>query len=171
MNTLERLATILELLNKTGKAVGKTFLQKGIYILQEGLKVNLGYKYRLYLYGPFSQELANDIDYLHDVGLISIDYNPQGYGYQIKITGAGKNFLSNLRNLESDEDVKKVVKVLSLIGEKNVREMELFGTVLYFAKLTDDDSEIKRLMRTVKPHFHDNEIEKALEKLREEGIA
>lgn len=168
MSDLERFVTILSLLENSQRNVGKTFIQKGIYILQEGLKENLDYQYRLHFYGPFSQELANDIDTLHDMGLINVEYDVNRNGYQIGITDKGREFLRKFGNYGAD--VEKIKKVLSLIGKEQVRGMELIGTVLYFAKLTRDDSEIKRLVNMVKPHFSDTEIEEALKRLREEGI-
>lgn len=168
MKDLERFVTILSLLENAQRNVGKTFIQKGIYILQEGLKEDLDYKYKLHFYGPFSQELANDIDALHDMGLINVDYDVNRNGYQIEITDRGRDFLRKFGN--HGVKVEKIKKVLLLIGKEQVRGMELIGTVLYFAKLTCDDSEIKKLVNMVKPHFSDNEIEEALKRLKEEGI-
>ena len=168
MNDLKKFIAILRLLECVQKKVGKTFIQKGIYILQEGLEENIGYRYKLHFYGPFSQELASDIDALHDMGLIDVKYDINSNGYQIEITDRGKKFLEKFGN--NEVKAEKIKKVLSLIGKEQVKGMELIGTVLYFAKLTDDESEIKKLVNMVKPHFSNDEIEKALKRLKEEGV-
>ncbi len=168
LNTLDRFVTILRLLDKVPKEVGKTFIQKGLYILQEGLGKNLGYPYKLYFYGPFSQDLANDIDALHEMGLIDVRYDAEKGWYSIKITERGRRFLEKFRNYGASD--REVNRVLSLIEGRDARKMELLGTVLYFAKLTSDPGEIKRLVNTVKPHFDDGEIEEALKLLRKEGL-
>ncbi len=167
MKALRRYVYILEILEKIRASVGKTFLQKAIYILQEGLGVNLDYNYKLYFYGPYSQELTNDIEALNDMGLVDIKFDPEKYGYDISITQRGKKFLKKLKeeyNIEPEEN--KIEKVLSLIKGQNAKAMELLGTVLYFAKLTDDERELKKLVNLVKPHFSDSEIKLALKSLR-----
>ncbi len=169
MDDFKKIVAILQLLKKVNREVGKTFIQKSIYLLQEGLKENLDYDYKLHFYGPFSQELADDIDTLEDLGLIDVNYDPKGHGYHIRITEEGKSFLSRFQaqyGIEND----KLEKVLNLISGEFVREMELLGTVLYFAKLTGDENEIKKLVNMVKPHFPEREISKALQRLRNEEI-
>ena len=170
MITLKRYAYILELLENVNTTVGKTFLQKAVYILQEGLKEQLDYSYKLHFYGPFSQELANDIDALNDMDLIDVEFEPDGIGYQIKITNKGEQFLEELKRRKIEVSEEKIARVLSLIENRNVRGMELLGTVLYFARLTSDEDELKKLVNMVKPHFSNAEIEKAYIKIKEEGI-
>ena len=168
MNFLDRYITILKLLDKVQKEVGKTFIQKSIYILQEGLRKSLGYSYKLYLYGPFSQDLANDIDSLHEIGLIDVRYDIEKGWYSIKITEKGKMFLEEFKDFGASD--REIDKVLSLIECRDAKKMELLGTVLYFAKLTSDPKEIRRLMNTVKPHFNDKEIDEALKLLQNEEL-
>jgi len=170
MDDLKRMIVILQLLKKVNREVGKTFIQKSIYLLQEGLGENLDYNYKLHFYGPFSQELADDIDTLEDLGLIDVNYNPGGYGYQIRITEEGLSFLNRFQTQYGVEE-KKLEKVLNLISGEFVRGMELLGTVLYFARLTDDENELKELVNMLKPHFSDSEIREALQRLKNEGIA
>lgn len=171
MITLKRYAYILELLKKMDVKVGKTFLQKAIYIIQEGLKEQLNYHYKLHFYGPFSQELANDIEALNDMGLIDVEFDPDGYGYNIRITDKGKQFLEKLRDQKIEVEKEKINKVLPLIEDENIKRMELLGTVLYFSRLTNDEEEIKKLINMVKPHFPNQEISEALKKLKDERIA
>jgi len=169
MKTIHQYSAILSLLEKVEKLVGKTFIQKGIFILQEGLKEKLEYDYRLHYYGPYSQELSNDINFLQDIELINIDYDPTGYGYHIGITESGRDFLKeHSKDIKIDDD--KLNKIIELIGKDYSKEMELLGTTLYFAKLSTDVEDIKRLVNMVKPHFEGNQIGGAIEKLREKGL-
>jgi len=170
MDDLKRLVVILQILKKINREVGKTFIQKSIYLLQEGLKENLNYDYKLHFYGPFSQVLADDIDTLEILDLIDVKYNPGGYGYQIRITKEGISFLDKFQTQYGVED-EKLQKVLSLINGEFGRGMELLGTVLYFARLTDYKDELKKLVNMVKPHFSDKEIMETLQRLKDEGIA
>jgi len=169
MSDLKRMVAILQLLKKVNRSVGKTFIQKAIYFLQEGLHEDMDYNYKLHFYGPYSQKLANDINILEDLGLISVDFDPDKYGYSITITQDGIAFLNKLRP-KYGIDENKLEKVLNIIGEELVKGMELLGTVLYFVKLTNDENKIKKAVNSVKPHFSDREIEEALKRLKKEGI-
>jgi len=166
---LKRLEAILKLLKGIREPVGKTFIQKGIYFLQEGLREDLGYKFRLYIYGPYSSDLAGDIDTLEDIGLIKVNYAPDGYGYLIKITPEGEDFL-NKKLTEHSVPEEKIDKIINLLGGEQVKKMELLGTLLYFSRLSDNPEEIKQLVNVVKPHFSHNDIENGFNQLKKEGV-
>ncbi|RKY88423.1 hypothetical protein DRQ09_02885 [candidate division KSB1 bacterium] len=166
---LKRLDAILKLIKKIGDSVGKTFIQKGIYILQEGLKEDLGYSFKLYIYGPYSNDLASDIDTLQDIGFIKVDYDPGGYGYLIGITQKGRKFLND-KSIENSVPMEKIDKIISLLEGGGVKKMELLGTLLYFSKLSNKDKEIKELVNYVKPHFSEKDIESGLDLLKKEEI-
>ena len=163
----DRLSTILELLRRSTKKVGKTFIQKAVYVLQDWLGWDSDYKFKLHYYGPYSSDLSDDLDILDELGLIEMVFN--GHGYDIGITKEGKHFLGE--HLETYmPNQPKIERAVSLVGQDDVRNMELIGTVLYFAKLAGDEEEITALVKTVKPHFTDKTIEGTIKYLREEDI-
>ncbi len=169
VNQMRKATAILTLVENVRDKVGKTFIQKGVYLLQEGLGENLGYDYKLHRYGPYSEELDRDIDNLKNYGLIEVEQNQKGHGFRITTTDKGRSLLKeNFSHYTVNDD--KLRKISSLIGTEPVRKMELIGTVLYFSKKSKDVSEIKRLVNTVKPHFSDSEIEEAVRVLGEKGI-
>jgi len=162
-----RLATILELLRCSRTKVGKTFIQKAIYVLQNWLGWDSDYKFKLHYYGPYSSDLSDDLDILNESGLIEMVFN--GHSYDIDITKDGVRFLDE--HLEAYMPNKsKIERGISLVGKDDVRNMELIGTVLYFAERSNNDSEITTLVNTVKPHFTDGAIKSSIEFLRREGI-
>lgn len=171
MNTLKRYAYILEFLKNLEDAeIHKTFLQKAVYILQDGLKERLNYSYRLHFYGPFSQELAYDINVLNDMDLIDEEFDQNRLKYKIKITDKGKKFLETLKSHGVEAEKQKIKKVLSLISKRNMNDMELLGTVLYFSRLTGNKREVEKLVNMVKPHFTRSQISKALQKLKKNKL-
>ena len=172
MEELKRYAYILKFLEKVKNPVGKTFIQKGLYLIQEGLGEKIGYKFRLHFYGPYSSELSSDLSVLESWKMIRVEYNPSGYGYNVSITEEGRGFLNSLeeKGVETDIGEKNISKVLDLIGGKVVREMELLGTTLYFAKVADDETEIPDLVKMVKPKFNTREIKAAIKKIKEKGF-
>lgn len=167
---LRRLKAILKLLKGIEIPVGKTFIQKGIYFLQEGLREDLGYKFKLYIYGPYSHDLAFDIDTLQDMGLIKVDYASNKYGYHIQLTPEGEDFLHSYNLQEPPIPQEKIDRIISLLGGEKAKNMELLGTLLYFSRLSSDYKEIEKLVNRVKPHFSSEEIKDGWKLLREERI-
>jgi uncharacterized protein YwgA len=163
----KRLTTILELIRRSKTKVGKTFLQKTIYVLQDWLGWDSDYIFKLHYYGPYSQDLSDDIDTLNELGLIEMSFN--GNSYDIRLTDSGLRFLDE--NLPAYmANITKIERAISLIGKDNVRNMELIGTILYFAGLTKNDSEITMLVNTVKPHFSEETINNSLTYLKAQGV-
>ena len=163
----ERLTVILELLRRSKTKVGKTFIQKAVYVLQNWLGWDSDYKFKLHYYGPYSSDLSDDLNVLNELGLIEMFFN--GHSYDISITAEGKRFTGeHLENCMSNQT--QIERTISLIGQDNVKNMELIGTVLYFSELSNNELEVAKLVNTVKPHFLDDTIKGTIKYLREEGI-
>lgn len=122
---LSRLDILLLLLkngshcNSKGLIRDRTRLQKLLFLAQKEL-VNRGYKskyaFRPYKYGPFSQELYTDLEWLRMNNLVEVRTNfdqKEGVTTEFVITDEGRN---RLRNLDSvplqniEEIVKRVVE-------------------------------------------------------------
>lgn len=163
---LVRFYTILKLLESVSDVVGKTFIQKTMYILKDGFNLDLDYQFRLYFYGPYSDKISADIDTLESGGLLKVEYD-NASGYQISITSQGKNFIKKYeKQIENKEEInEKINNVLKLSESKTAREMELLGTTLYFLKLTKDEKKVLNLVKMTKPHFTEREIQKATKKI------
>ena len=163
----DRLTNILELLRRSRMKVGTTFIQKTIYVLQNWLGWNLNYNFKLHYYGPYSSDLSDDLNVLNELGLIEMVFN--GRSYDISITSEGLRFTGE--HLEAYiPNQTQIERAISLVGKEDVRNMELIGTILYFAELSNNDSEITELVNTVKPHFPDDTIKGSIKFLREEGV-
>jgi uncharacterized protein YwgA len=55
-----------------GHNLGKTKLQKLVYLLRELKGVRVGYDFRFYNYGPYSDSLSGDLGYLQSLDAQSI---------------------------------------------------------------------------------------------------
>ncbi len=66
----ERLALIAGLIAKLGKIDGRKRLQKIIHLLQARGYEEFSYCFDLHYYGPFSRELADELDFLCQANLI-----------------------------------------------------------------------------------------------------
>ncbi|MEG3069588.1 MAG: hypothetical protein RQM92_00845 [Candidatus Syntrophopropionicum ammoniitolerans] len=143
---------------------GKTVLQKLVYILQAIFRVPCGYGYILYNYGPYSEELADDLSFFASMDGVRVEWG-QGSGYEIKkadktihFRERGKGFLTQYASQIGD--------VIEEFGGMNARELELRSTIIYVYQ--EEPLEKKDMLcrvKEIKPHFTDSEIHNAYQEL------
>jgi uncharacterized protein YwgA len=153
--------------------VGKTKLQKLVFLLSELEDVSLDYKFHFYNYGPFSNALASDIGYLGEIGMLKVRFNSSDGAFHIEpgseiddLIARGKQFLEQRKD--------RVEKVTEKFGTKTAAELELLTTIVYVAKrdakyAKGDESRLLSVTKALKPKFSEAEIEKAAALLRKEG--
>jgi len=153
---LERKIQVITNLIRRREAVnastGKTAIQKIVFFIQK-LGVDLGYKYILYTYGPYSVELMDDIDQITDLGYIKTVYNPDYGGYVIS---SGEDYTQNhLENVE-----KQIVeKVLDDYSGMKAKDLELRSTMLFLrTKLEIENQDLMKETKITKPSFSEEEI-------------
>ncbi len=102
---------ILDTVNIAGNdRIGRTAVQKIIYFLNE--KKSLGIKYKAYYYGPFSQEISENLDLLTTYGYLIEKRNDDDNGvdfrsYAYSLTDEGRRYL--------DREMDPYVESLKLI--------------------------------------------------------
>ena len=146
--------------------VGKTKIQKIIFFLQEAFDIPLDYVYTMYYFGPYSEELDNDLLDMKLQDYLNIEPDPAGYGYHVcpgneVIASIGDTIKPYVGQLDECVDKFGVFPALYL---------ELLGT-LYFVKHSEDEltkEGIIKQVKILKPKFDIPEIEKFYEKL--EGL-
>ena len=73
---------MLEIIRQLGDA-GKIKIQKLTYFLQESLGIGAGYLFRMYHYGPYSEDLDTDMTRLKLEGYVNITPDADGYGFHV----------------------------------------------------------------------------------------
>lgn len=148
---------------------GKTKLQKLVYFLLEAKRIPLGYRYRFYTYGPYSDTLAGDVDYLSTIGALKVAYDVAVGGYNIR-PGEKAKILEQKAQPFLNFHKQAVDEVLDHLSDKNVRDLELLSTVLY---LWSNDAECRSSVDTLvakatrlKPHLRNEDIRNGLEMLK-----
>nr|WP_320049416.1 hypothetical protein [uncultured Desulfuromonas sp.] len=145
---------------------GKTKLQKIVYLLQRLKNISVGYNYTFYTYGPFSSDLAADLDYIKNIEGIKIDYDPSINMYGIhpaentsRLTEKASEFLS-ANKAEIDE-------IINRFGKRQAKELELSATLVFVQKsgITNEDELLSRV-KELKPKFTESEIRESLDELR-----
>lgn len=148
--------------------VGKTKTQKIIYFLQYVFGIPLEYVYKMHYFGPYSEELNDDLIDMRSHGYIDIERDPNGYGYHVT---PGNEAVDSMANMKK-EHVKKLDNCLEKLGAFDLSDLELLGAIHFVKNVAltpiKDKSEVIEMVARLKPAFGESKIEesyKALEDL------
>lgn len=157
-------------MEKFNAQFGKTSLQKIIYILQEAYDIDIGYSYILYNYGPFSADLASDLDYIAALNGVRVSWINTG-GYSIESGIDADAFIDKSRSF-IDSNEEKIRKTLDIFGGMTAKELELRATIIYFVKKYSESDEnlIATEIHQLKPYFNVEQICEAVIELKKDGI-
>jgi len=166
------------LISYLGKRLGKgslrkTAIQKLVYLIQEVLNVPLGYKFDLYHYGPYSQDLAGDVDIVKNLNGIEIAYDPVLNLYNIS-PGVNSDTLIKKGETFIKEYQDKIESILSKFDAKRASELELSATILYAwkdmqARSKALEKEVLEAVSALKPKLSDRDIAESLRELKAMG--
>lgn len=160
MNEDEQGAFVVCLVKALANAgwVGKTHIQKGVYFAQEAAQADLGFKYVIHYYGPYSRELEGVIQSLGSRGDLRITPEDDGYGYSVTLG-------EQVDESPVSSSLKKCAdSVAKYLGGLNTLDLERLSTAFYVRNRLPEGSmeswiqEVHRL----KPKFNETEIAQAL---------
>lgn len=162
----DRFAIIRYLVDRL-KDVGKTRIQKIVYFLQHVFGIPLDYVFRMHYYGPYSEELNDDLIEMKLHDYIDITPNPTGYGYHIRPSSEVIDSMENtIKNYGQELE-----NCLEKFGQLEPQKLELLGTlhfVEYVARTSNKDKakdEIVEKVATLKPVFTKSEVEESYQEL------
>lgn len=148
-----RVAAIVALVKNAQARLGKTQVQKLVYFAQDS-GVPLNYKYEIYHYGPYSFELSNDLSSLDSLGVLNVESDPRGFGFDISVGKFAEKF-----KLEPKYQ-KKVEKVIEQLGLNTPAQLEVKATIHFVhsvikkkASAGKAKSEVIQKVRALKPRF------------------
>jgi len=165
---LKRIGLLAEIASqKNGKRgrLGKTAMQKLLYLLQEAYHVPLGYRFSLYTYGPYDSQVMNDLDYADAIGALAIHYDEAGFRIEL---GSQEDQIERYRVEMTREHEDALTRLIQDYGNLNARELELRATLFYIAHEEDGVSTRRDLiqrLKGLKPKFPEGEIEIAINDL------
>lgn len=155
-----RLAVLSALIDKMkDKPLGKTKALKLAYLAQELYDIPLNYRFVLYNYGPFSQEVMNDFENLIFHGIANITYNLDNI--DIKPT---KNKLPEAIEEQKQKYLNKVEQLVNDWGDFLAKDLELYSTIIFVEKEKSKNGKIynkKELINwinEIKPKHKDNSL-------------
>lgn len=165
MNEEQREAFVVSLVRKLAAVdwVGKTHIQKAVYFAQEAAGADLGFRYVIHYYGPYSRELDSLVQRLEAQSVLDVTPEPDGYGYEVAL---GETQLEEALEEYLQRSVDSIAKHL---GGMKTLELERLSTAFYIRnRLPGADREVwVREVKNLKPKFSEEEIEKALDESKE----
>lgn len=111
----------------SNKQVGKTLVQKMLYLLAWGGIVDLDYT--LYHYGPFSREVERSLEKASDLGLVDIEWR-SNKGYYIREKGERREKIED----EIKEGIREIVEEYK---GYSANKLSIIATALYIIKHFD----------------------------------
>jgi uncharacterized protein len=150
--------------NKTDQ-LGKIQLQKLVYFLQE-TGVPLGYKFEIYHYGPYSFELSDQMSSLDSLGVLSINSDPSGYGFNIKVGTHGAKYKIDKKYSPKVEYIAKA------FGSETPAKLEVKSTAHFVSKVLRKQGKnlpealIVAKVKELKPKFTDRFISDCYQELK-----
>ena len=158
------IAEIIERFETAKTRLGKTALQKMIFLLQRLFEVDCDYSYTLYTYGPYSADVSRDLDVVEGLAGAVVNYDIGCAGYEIhpgsKSAELRKRAFGFLKEIGPKLDT-----LMADFGSFNAKDLELRSTALYLAKPGVDRALLIQRVHEVKPHFSVAQIETAIAEL------
>jgi uncharacterized protein len=161
-----RRALVTYVVNAVGSEhpIGKKATQKFLHLIEDAGKVQTGYDFSIYTYGPFSRTLASEIDFLATKKAIDVVFVGQFGTYEIS-PGENANEVIELGNDYIQKNKHKIDHILSKLKGKGASELELYSTLVFLMahveSLTSDDKIVEKLL-SLKPKYAKSFVEKTL---------
>jgi uncharacterized protein YwgA len=155
--------------------LGRTIMQKICYFLKF-VDIPLPYSFQLHNYGPFSQPLLSDMEFLYVDGLIEDRSNDSDFS-DYQITQEGEKFLKGFENklnpLKTNIDA-----IVGLVCRLDAEGMELFSTTHYIfwayknwnQRNPSKKEVVDRVYEIKKEKFRKDQIESAFEQMKKVGM-
>lgn len=150
---------------------GKKALQKLVYFLQEA-GIPLGCTFSMHLYGPYSNEVAQEYDEL--VALEILHEAPLRHDFE---PGAKCRVYLEEYGAKINPHKDKLDRIIDLLGQFPPMELEMYATTHFIATAlfeTYETSESEKIIREVRQakgaKFSDDQIRKALDDMENWGL-
>lgn len=144
--------------------LGKTALEKLVYLAQSQFDIDSGYHFTLYTYGPFSSEVLFDLDFLESLEAVEIKQLGAKDGYQIQ-PGKNADYVEQRAQQFITENSQKIDALINKFGAYNAKQLELRATLAFLEQLGKSGNELVESLRKIKPKYTVHEITEAVKEL------
>lgn len=156
---LQEHAKLVQFISLAEEVTGRKKLQKMIFIAK---KMNFPFheKFRLHMYGPYSEELTLRVEELCEMGFLQEQCMDQGayVQYQYQVSHEGEHFLRDM-----SEEAGALQLFIQQMQQKSSRFLELVSTLLYFDDYEKGEQIEKVQIVKNKLNFSTDEMEEAFQ--------
>lgn len=162
------IALAIQAMSVYSERVGRTRIQKFLFLAEHWLQGMPRHTFEMYRYGPYSFDLDGEMQALRSVGVIQGVANPDGYGMSYSVEEAQVNLARNKGGIPPSTQ-KRFDDLGRWIGQKRVRQLEAIGTAEFITRerTSPSDEEVILRVLTIKPHLERNEVQEAVKELNE----
>lgn len=161
--TLEKAKIIIKIIHHAGNyKIGATHIQKYVFLFQKLFSGQTNYHYKLHNYGPYSSELANDVNLLEMTGFIKKAYAPDGYGvfYSVNENASIARKLYEQKD-ESDEKLSHLLEKIPITIP--AKKIGLIATLKYVYDILQeqgnyDEESLFIIVHSIKPDYEIQQI-------------
>jgi uncharacterized protein len=172
-----RLGILTEMVELAPSRLGRTAIMKLVYLLQTLKGVPLGYSFGLYIYGPYENDVLNDLGQAESMRAVrsSVIPHPKGYGYEFS-PGPARDRVKSLAGPELAKYRDAIAWALDEFGSKTAGDLELLSTIIYADREASQRrrclpvAELCRQVREIKPRFAQEYISASIASLAEKGL-
>lgn len=166
----ENYVEVLRLIDFAGGSIaGRKKLQKLVYLAQQrGWPFPEVFKH--HIYGPFSEQLANEIEEMTSYGFVAEERQVgHGSAFCCSLTDLGKDLMKKHGNSTPPLISREMIAEL---GKRDARTLELMATVLFLLKCQCAKEQVFTSVGNLKPEqdYSDDEISQALTFLSSSGF-
>ena len=155
-----KLVYLVDRLENVSPQVGKTVVQKMMFLLDKKGVVN--YDYSLYHYGPYSPAVESDLNYVEFLDGVEIHWI-KNEGYFIKPGSSAASLEESL----SVGEKGAIDRVVENFGKMRALDLSLLATVLYFWDRFEDDADgLTTAVKSVKPQYSEGDIREKIRLLK-----
>jgi uncharacterized protein YwgA len=162
--SLAVISMLIHQYNKQGFKPGTTHIQKAVFLLRELWHVPFSQEFCLYHYGPYSFELADDLDDLEATSVISRETKEHGT-YHIALTEEGRQFLVEMRaEIEPYRGV--LSSAVDALNGLPADDLVLLATTQYVLSTGEDnlDTVVDKVLK-IKPKYSPDDVISAQHRL------
>ncbi len=145
-------------MNDPNKQVGKTVIQKMMYLLTRNNIVD--FNYSMYHYGPYSPAVSGELNFAENTGIVQIKWVDEK-GYFIEATSKLKKFEKHIAKQEKQE----INEIVEKFGSFNSIELSIIATAFFLKdNFGVSDTELVSMVHQIKQNHQVEYIESVLQK-------
>ena len=159
-------AFLISRASQANQKLSKKALQKKVHLIQELGDIDTGYQFSFHSYGPYSANLAGDLDVIEISDGATITYNDSSSRYEIgcgrftnKMVEEGNEFISTHQSA--------IERVLDAFDDRSAQDLGLVSMIAYLRSHSpkeefEDNEKIAKRVMLLRPKCEEAVVDKTI---------